>query len=244
MIVDDEQHCIDRINYLISKHPGIFHLVATCNTVEDALKTVNEIKLELVFLDIQINDKTGFDFLESLTSIEFNVVFTTAFEQFAIKAFKYSAFDYLLKPIDQDDFSQVINRLKETYPQRSLQSQMQTLLYNLKANDIAKKITIPTSEGFLVIKVDDILYCAADINYAYIHLKDDKIHVSKPLKYYEELLPNDFFFRTHSSYLININHVKSYNKSGLVTMIDGTVINVSTRKKEAFLKLIHKQMPH
>ncbi|OMP32479.1 LytTR family DNA-binding domain-containing protein [Mangrovimonas sp. DI 80] len=244
LIVDDEQHCIDRLNYLTSKHPEVLEVVATCNTVENALTLIEEVNPDLVFLDIQINGKTGFDFLEALNSVNFNIIFTTAYEQFAIKAFKYSAFDYLLKPIDEDDFTHVLNRLKKGLSNKSLESQMQTLLYNLKANDTSKKITIPTLEGFLVIETNNILYCEADTSYTFIHINDKKIHVSRPLKYYEELLPEDNFFRVHNSFLININHIKSYNKSGFITMDNDSIINVSTRKKEAFLRLIKKRMSH
>jgi two-component system LytT family response regulator len=224
---------------LIKNHTNTFNVIATCNTVEEAIEATKKLQPELVFLDIKIHDKTGFEYLEQLDTINFKVVFTTAFNNYAIKAFKYSALDYLLKPIDSDDFSDCISRIKQNIDQSGLDVQIKSLLNNLKKEDKKKTITIPTANGFEVLEIGSIIYCQADTSYTYIYTTNNKILVSKPLKFYDDLLSDNNFYRIHNSHLININHVKKYTKGkgGFVTMSNKESIDVSTRKKEGFLKL-------
>lgn len=238
LIVDDEQHCINHIQKLISDYEHKLKVIATCNTVDDALIQAQALQPDLVFLDIEINNKTGFDFLEQIGTYNFKVIFTTAFNNYAIKAFKYSALDYLLKPIDKDDFKNSIERLENNINASENGLQIKMLLDNLQKEDKKRSIRIPTSNGFEILEIIDIIHCEADTSYTHIHTKNNSILVSKPLKYFEELLSDANFFRIHNSSLINIDHVKKYTKGkgGYVTMSNNASLDVSTRRKEDFLK--------
>lgn len=237
IIIDDEAHCTDRVLNLIERHPNTFNVVATCDTVDKALKVVPALQPDLVFLDIKIHNKTGFDFLQEIKNVNFKVIFTTAFDNYAIKAFKYSAFDYLLKPIDSDDFSDAVTRLKADMTNFNIEHQIQNLLKNIKP-DQKKIITIPSLTGFETLKVEDIIHLEADTSYTYIFTEDSKIMVSKPIKFYEELLDDNSFFKTHKSHLINMNHVKKYfkGKQSYVVMSNEAQVPISVRRKEEFLK--------
>ncbi|WP_040253571.1 LytR/AlgR family response regulator transcription factor [Psychroserpens mesophilus] len=239
LIIDDEQHCIDRVKKLINNHTDNLQIVGTSSTVDDALKKTIALNPDLVFLDIEIHDKTGFDYLEQLGEFDFNLIFTTAFNNYAIKAFKYSAMDYLLKPIDSDDFIGAIKRLNKRISATDTESQIKLLLNNLKKEDHKKTIRIPTLDGFEIVEIGDIIHCQAETSYTHIFTTQKKHMVSKRLKFYEDLLKDAHFFRIHNSHLVNINHVKKYTKGkgGYVTMSNNSTIDVSTRKKEEFLKL-------
>lgn len=237
IIIDDEAHCSDRVLSLIEQHPNTFQVLAVIDTVEEALKLVPQLQPELVFLDIKIHDKTGFDFLQDIGQVNFKVIFTTAFDNFAIKAFKFSAVDYLLKPIDSDDFKASVVRLKENISQQNMEHQLQNLFKNLKP-DQKKVITIPSLTGFETLKVEDIIHLEADTSYTHIFTKDGKIMVSKPIKFYEDLLTDNSFFKTHKSHLINIDHVKKYfkGKQSYVLMSNDAQVPISVRRKDDFLK--------
>tara|TARA_R110002111_G_scaffold248275_2_gene311815 strand:+ start:8411 stop:9145 length:735 start_codon:yes stop_codon:yes gene_type:complete len=237
IIIDDEKHCSDRILNLIEQHPNSFNVLAVIDSVDEALKIVPQLHPDLIFLDIKIHDKTGFDFLQEIDAITFKVIFTTAFDNYAIKAFKFSAIDYLLKPIDSDDFSDAIVRLKENLSHQSMEHQLQNLFKNLKPNQ-KKVITIPSLTGFETLKVEDIIHLEADTSYTHIFTKDDKSMVSKPIKFYEDLLADNSFFKTHKSHLININHVKKYfkGKQSYVVMSNDAQVPISVRRKDDFLK--------
>jgi two-component system LytT family response regulator len=239
LIIDDEQHCIDSIKNLIDNYGKNLNIVATCSTVEEAIEKTNLLNPDLVFLDIEIHDQTGFDYLEQLGEFDFNLIFTTAFNNYAIKAFKYSAMDYLLKPIDSDDFIGAIKRLKKRISASDTKAQIKMLLNNLKKEDHKKTIRIPNLDGFEIVEISDIIHCQAETSYTHIFTEHQKFMVSKGIKFYEDLLKDANFFRIHNSHLVNINHVKKYTKGkgGYVTMSNNSTIEVSTRKKEEFLKL-------
>ncbi|TBV25637.1 DNA-binding response regulator [Meridianimaribacter sp. CL38] len=237
IIIDDEAHCVERVLSLINRHPNTFNVLAICNTVEEALEVVTKMEPDLVFLDIKIHDKTGFDFLKGMSKINFKVIFTTAFDNYAIKAFKFSAFDYLLKPIDADDFNDAVNRLKTSLQESNIEHQIQNLFKNLK-QDQKKVITIPTLSGFETLKVEDIIHLEADTSYTHIFTSEGKTMVSKPIKFYEDLLEDNSFFKTHKSHLINLEHVKKYykGKQSYVVMSNNSKVPISVRRKEEFLK--------
>jgi len=239
LIIDDEQHCIDRIEKLINDYGKNLNIIATCSTVEDALKKTDALNPDLVFLDIEIHDKTGFDYLEQLGEFDFHLIFTTAFDNYAIKAFKYSAMDYLLKPIDNDDFIKAIERLNKRVSAADTEVQIKMLLNNLKKEDHKKTIRIPTLDGFEILEIRNIIHCQAETSYTHIFTEQQKYMVSKSIKFYEDLLKDANFFRIHNSHLVNINHIKKYTKGkgGYVTMSNNSTVDVSTRKKEEFLKL-------
>ncbi|PVW12844.1 LytR/AlgR family response regulator transcription factor [Marixanthomonas spongiae] len=238
MVIDDEQHCIDHVVELLASYKEEYVLVATAKTVADALKIAKEQRPDLVFLDVQIGPNTGFDFLEQVGPASFDVIFTTAYDRYALKAIKFSALDYLLKPIGTKEFATALERFK-THTTQHMAQRIAVLLQNMEHQNALKKITVPTSEGYEFLEVDQILRCEADKNYTHIHLKNGKkITVSKTLKTFEELLATEQFFRVHNSHLINLNEVKKYvkGKGGYVIMTNNHSIEVSTRRKEQFLE--------
>ncbi len=245
IIVDDEQHCINALLKLVEPISNTIKITNTFNSVDEALLKVQEISPDLVFLDVQINDKTGFDFLEELETIPFEVIFTTAHEKYAVQAFKFSAVDYLLKPIDEDDFTQAISKLNLKIEAKDFSKKVKSLLSNVNKNDGQKRITIPTSEGLEFLDVADIIRCESDVNYTTIYTNDKRsLVVSKTLKWFETLLQNAGFFRIHNSHLINLSYIKKYTKGkgGYVTLSDDSNIEVSTRKKEGFIKALEFMM--
>jgi two-component system LytT family response regulator len=245
VIVDDEQHCINRLEGMIRDYcRQTVQIIGTFNTVETAISGIEELKPDLVFLDVQLHDVTGFDLLSRIPYIDFEVIFVTAYDNYAIKAFKFSAVDYLLKPVDPDDLLRAISKLQRVLEQQDLSNKFSTLLHNLKAgNPATRKITIPTSKGLVFLPIDDIIRCEASINYTTIYLKDkQQLMVAKTLKDFEDILSDYQFFRIHNSHLINLNYIKTYHKGkgGYVVLSDNTSLEVSTRRKDLFLKKIEE----
>ncbi|HEY4149226.1 MAG TPA: LytTR family DNA-binding domain-containing protein [Chitinophagaceae bacterium] len=241
VIIDDEQHCINRLGSLLREHcADTVTLAGTWSSVPEGLEALRRQQPDLVFLDVMIHEETGFDLLKQLPRIHFDVIFTTAFEKYAVQAFKFSAIDYLLKPIDPDDLKQAIGKMVRKMEKSELPGKLETLFHNLKdMQGSSKRIGIPTINGFTFLQVNDIIHCQSDINYTTLFLKEkQKITVAKTLKEFEELLSEYNFYRVHNSHLINLGCVKSYNKGkgGFVLMSDNSEIEVSTRRKDEFLK--------
>lgn len=238
-IIDDELHCIHWLEKLIKTSKFDIEPVSSYTSVDTALKELPKLGVDVVFLDVQIEGKTGFDFLKELVYVQPEVIFTTAHAQFAIHALKLSAVDYLLKPIDRDDFEAAIKKLQTRMEAKEITQKLEVLFYNLQKQDIHKKISLPTSDGYTFVEIQDIVRCQADINYTHLFLQgNQKLTVSKSLKYFEELLCHFNFFRIHNSHLINLSYVRKYTKGkgGYVTMTDNSRLEVSTRRKENFLK--------
>ena len=243
LIIDDEQHCIDRlINLLMPTYEKLIEVAGTVQDVEQGIRAITLLKPELVFLDVQIHDKTGFDLLRLLPEINFAIIFTTAYERFAIQAIKFSAIDYLLKPIDADELNFALLKLINDTSKKLTSQKIETLLQNTQKNTgISKKIIVPTITGFEFLEIANIIRCESDINYTTIYLRDrQKLVVAKTLKEFEELLTDHSFFRIHNSHLINLAFIKRYNKGkgGSVILYDGSEIEVSHRRKDAFLKIL------
>jgi len=245
IIVDDEQHCIDRLNTLLQElFVQDIAVKAACKTVEEAVDAIKTVKPQLVFLDVQINEETGFDLLEQLPQIDFAVIFTTAFEKYAVQAFKFSAVDYLLKPVDTDDLKMAVEKAKSGIAIKDTAAKIDVLFYNSQQiENKLKRICIPVSTGLLFIQVSDIIRCESDVNYTTLYLKDKKkIVAAKTLKDFEEMLTGYNFYRVHNSHLVNLAYITGYNKSkgggGVVIMSDGSEAEVSTRRKEEFLRRI------
>lgn len=238
IIIDDEKHCIDRLSALLKEHCSNIHLMESFQSVKDGLEGIKKLLPDLVFLDVQIHNKTGFDLLQQLDKINFEVIFTTAYDKYAVQAFKFSAIDYLLKPVDVDDLKQAVEKLEKKISQSEAAKRFDTLFHNLQSQQGAsKKICIRTVNEFTWVQVDDIIRCQSDVNYTNIVLKDkQKITVSRTLKEFEDMLTDFNFYRVHNSHLINLAFVKTYNKGGFVVMSDGSEVEVSSRRKEDFLK--------
>jgi two-component system LytT family response regulator len=241
IIVDDEQHCIDRLQGLLeSDYTNSVQLLGAFDSVSKGYKAVKELSPDLLFLDVQIHEKTGFDLLRELGHLDFEVIFTTAYDKFAVQAFKFSALDYLLKPVDKDDLKLAMDKFVSKAKKDGAINRLDNLLLNLKSqNGQPKRIIVPTTSGFEVFEMAEIIRCESDVNYTTIYLKNkQKLVVAKTLKEFEEMLSEHGFFRVHNSHLINLAFVKSYNKGkgGSVVLSDGTEIEVSTRRKDEFLK--------
>lgn len=239
IIIDDEQHCIDRLQVLL-QDIGIIKLSGIATNVDEGIKLVAAVQPQLVFLDVQLNDKTGFDFLQSFKNVNFEVIFTTAYDRYAIQAFKFCALDYLLKPVDVAELRDAINKLQQKLSFEYTRQKLEILFHNMRtARSTLKKICVPVLNGFVFLDVDEIIRCKSDVNYTTIYLKDKtKIVVAKTLKEFEQMLSDAGFYRIHNSHLVNLNYIKSYNKGkgGFLVMNDNAEIEVSTRRKEDFLK--------
>jgi two-component system LytT family response regulator len=246
IIVDDEFNSRDFLEKLLNKSfPDKFLILAKTESVDEALLAIERYQPDLVFLDIQMPNKNGFDLLKLVKTINFEVIFTTAHTEFAIDAIKASALDYLLKPINYLDLVEAIKRFDKKNFNAFKQEKIKLLLENI---DIGisefHKIAFPTDSGYELIKTSAILYCVADSNYCHIKCIDGKkITLSKTLKYVEEILPESIFNRIHKSYLVNLNYVNRFHKNDdyFVELSNGEKLPVSIRKKENFVNAITKK---
>jgi two-component system LytT family response regulator len=240
LIVDDELQSRSLIRKLLADHfPAL--ITEEAESVASASKKINEFNPDIVFLDVQMRGETGFDLLDKTGKANFGIIFTTAHSEFAIKAFRYSAMDYLMKPIDGEEFKSAVEKVLEIKNRSPLPEQIELLQKVRSDHKIPDKLTIPTAEGFLFVNINDILYCHAVSNYTEFHLVNkQKLLSSYTLGYYNELLAEQNFFRIHRSYLVNLAHIKMYkrNDGGLVIMDNGEEIEVSRSNKEAFLKIL------
>jgi two-component system LytT family response regulator len=241
VIVDDEHHSRESLQNLLTAYCPEVEVVGMADNVETGIEAIRKYRPEVVFLDIEMPSGTGFDLLNQVGSLDFDVVFTTAFEHYALKAVKISAMDYLLKPIDVDELIDAVKKIQRKKAQEIQNKKLYALLQNLNTQGKHDHtITLATSESVEFIRVHDIIYCEANGAYTKFHLKN-KHHllVSKNLKEYEELLADYSFYRTHHSYLINVSEVKRYVKGdgGYLIMTNGDAVSISSRKKECLLQL-------
>ena len=241
IIVDDELKSRESLKILIEDFCEGVTVKALCQNISEAIDAIDSYKPDVVFLDIQLQRETGFDLLNQIKSVDFEVVFTTAFSEYAIKAFKYSAIDYLLKPIDIGELRISLSKVDKK-SSRAVGDRLQQLLHNLRAGPSENyKLALPTTDGLLFVKVGEILYCQAASNYTEIILTDNRKYiVSRTLKEYEDMLAEQNFYRIHHSYLINLNEIKKYvrGEGGYVIMNNDKSLDVSKRKKEGFLARI------
>lgn len=240
LIIDDEQHCIDRIVDLLSDYKD-YSIIGKVQTINEALDATIKLAPDLIFLDIHINRDSAFDYLRQIQTKEFDIIFTTAHDKYAVQAFKFSALDYLLKPITEDDFREAIFRYTSRLTKYHFDKRMDVLIHNLdrQASDI--RISIPTQEGYEFYDVREIVRCQADGGYTHIIFRDGhKLTVAKTLKSFEELLSIANFYRIHNAHLINIKYLKKYikGKGGYVVMSDSSMLEVSTRRKDEFLRFL------
>ena len=243
IIVDDEFNAREFLEKLLRRYfPDKFLVLALCESVDDAIDAIEKFNPELVFLDVQMPNKNGFQLFKELNKINFEVIFTTAHSEFAIDAIKCSALDYLLKPINYIDLLETVKKYESKLHKAFQQEKLMLLIENLDTGNSAyNKIALPTETGFELVKTNAILYCEADSNYCKIVCLDGKkIVLSKTLKFIEELLPTSVFQRIHKSYLVNLNYVTRFNKTNelLVELSNGQTLPVSIRKKEDFINAI------
>jgi two-component system LytT family response regulator len=239
IIVDDETHCIHRLSEMLKDYcANNVELLDSFLSVNEGIAGILKLQPDVVFLDVQMNDKTGFDLLNEIPDINFEVIFTTAYEKYAVQAFKFSAVDYILKPVDAQDVVAAVNKVNKKISGNEISQKINTLFHNLNNNQ-AKRISIPTADGITFLEINDIVRCQSQINYTVIFLKDkQKITVAKTLKEFEELLSDYNFYRVHNSHLVNLSCIKKYHrgKGGTISMIDHSEIEVSSRRKEGLLE--------
>lgn len=241
IIIDDEPDARQSLQFLLTKHCPEIDIIDTAEGVSCGLQMIEKVKPQVVFLDIKMQDGTGFELLDQCPNPSFQVIFTTAHDDFALKAFRYHAIDYLLKPIDPKELYQTIHLVhKRIHQQAFQQQQLFDLLENSKASRF-DKLTLSTSEGLVFLKVEDIIYLQSEGNYTFfVTQQGEKIMVSKTIKNYEEILPSEKFHRIHQSYLLNLSYLKKFLKEegGMLLLTNGEKLPVSRRKKEGLLKLL------
>ncbi len=247
IIIDDDKNLRNGMKGLLSLYAPEINIVGEADNVENGAKEILNKKPQVVFLDIQLTDGTGFDILENIAKVEgkinTNIVFITAHEKYAIKAFRFSALDFLLKPVDPDELQQVIKKIKKSIESSSNFSNIDLLLENIsKKVDTFKRIALSTQDGIHLFDISDIIRCESKDNYTQFHIKNQKpILISKTLKEYDELLSEHGFERIHQSHLINIAYLKSYIKKdgGYILMSDGSNLPIAQRKRERLKELLN-----
>lgn len=242
IIIDDERHSRATLKNLISEFCENVEVVAEADGYKSGVEIIREYKPDLVFLDIQMPDGNGFRVLEDTRDVEFEVIFTTAYDSFAIKAFKYSALDYLLKPIDPTELQNSIEKVNKSKT-ADVNPGIEMLLKSIQEKKRPDKLVLSTFEGMHVVNISEIIRCQSDDYYTrFFFLNSKEILVSKTLKEYEQILTEHNFIRPHKSHLINITYIKSYMKTdgGHIILTDGSQIPVSRRKKEMVLQILNK----
>ena len=238
VIIDDEDHCIESIRLLLNKHQPQVEVISEITNPAEAINFISSNHPDLIFLDIKMPEMTGFELIAKIRNISFHVIFTTAYDEFAINAFRVNAVDYLLKPIDAEELVNAVKKVEQRIQQGKTSAQMSRLVEQVNHLLHAKeKISLPTNDGISFIKVDEIIRCEADSNYTKVVCENKKYMVCKTLKDLEILLKNNNFQRIHHSHLINLKHIDTYQrgKVGVVVMNNGDCVDVSRSRKGAFL---------
>ncbi len=242
IIIDDEINAQSLLEKTLDRYfPNKFNIVDKCISVDEGVQAIKKYEPDLVFLDIQMPEKNGFELFKQFEVINFEVIFTTAHDKFGIKAIKRSALDYLLKPINHLDLAEAVKKFEKKNERNFAQRKLSLLLENLNVNDQnVSKIAFPTLEGFELIHTNQILYCKAESNYCSIKKIDGSTKTaSKTLKFVEEILPATTFKRIHKSYVINLNYVVRYHKANKeIELTNGEKLPVSFRKEEEFINAI------
>jgi two-component system, LytTR family, response regulator len=241
VIIDDEFKSREVLKSLVEKFCDDIEVSASCQNGDEAITAIDIHKPDVIFLDIQLQSETGFEILERLDKIDFEIIFTTAYSEFAIKAFNFSAIDYLLKPIDIESLRKAVEKARKRIG-GSISLRVAQLAENMRGNSFRNsRLAIPANDGLEFITVGDIIYCEASGNYTNIYLGDNrKFIVSRTLKEYEDLLQDQDFFRIHNSHLINLNAIKKYIRGdgGQVVMKNDKTLDVSKMKKKSFMDKI------
>jgi two-component system LytT family response regulator len=242
LLIDDEPECLRSLAIDLAAHCPNVEVVGECAGGKDAIKAIHALRPDVLFLDIDMPYINGFDLLEMVPDAGFDVIFTTAFDQYAIQAFRISAADYLLKPIDPDALRSAVDKVQKLRAKGADNRPLQFLVQQLKdlENNAVRRIALPTFDGLEFIHLDDILYCKSDGAYSHVHFTNGgTLCISKALRYLEDVLSPFHFFRVHHSFIVNLNHVRKYSKAdgGLLILSNGDKVRVSRAKKDEFLDL-------
>ena len=246
LLLDDEINARKTIKAYLERYSGTDFEIKEAQSILDARQILEKFKPDIALLDINLSEGTGFDLLShiGIDNISFKVIFVTASDSYAVKAFKFNAIDYILKPVDPFEFDQTIQKTLKDLDQKPVGLQLQNLENNLTDRSITiNKIILRDQQQIQLVYTQDIVYCRSENNYTSFHMVDgSEIVISKTLKEYEDLLAKKHFFRTHRSHLINLDHFKKYDKreGGFIQMQDGTTIPLARTKKEIFMKIIEE----
>lgn len=237
IIIDDEKHCIITLEHLLKQHKNVM-VVATTQDSTNAKALIEEHQPDLVFLDIEMPKMNGFDVIAQFNPIPFKVIFTTAYDQYALQALRLNALDYLLKPIDDEEIATALDKFKNQ--EAAITTEQVQNLHLFTNGKLQDTIAISTQEGLFFVKIDNIMYLEADSNYTMIVMQDKSKHLaSKTLATFEDVLNNSLFFRSHKSHIVNLKFIKQYLRGdgGEIIMLDGKNIPLSRTKKQDFLDI-------
>ena len=244
VLIDDEIDSNRILQTLLENYCPRVRVVGTADGVDTASRLFREVKPELVFMDIEMTEGNAFDLLNRLQPIQFHIIFVTAFDNHAVRAFRYNAIDYLLKPVNIKELCAAVDKIPGKYVESNVLERVQNMLENIRGVDpVERKMAVPTVNGLSFISLRDIIRLEASGSYTAIYLQDKtKISATIPIKEYEEMLPETLFFRIHHSHIINLNKIKSYQKGrgGYVTMDDDSFIEVASRRRESFMQRLLK----
>lgn len=236
IIIEDELDAQHLLSKIIDEYCPDINVSGCASNVQDGISLIESLDPDIVFLDIQLGERTGFQLLDSLSNKSFKLIITTAYQEFALKAFKYEAIDYVLKPYSPKSILLAISKVQKQTIDNEVYKRLESLLSEQKKSS---KISLPTTEGYTMVCTEDIVHVAADRSYSHVHLASKKkLMISRSLKEIEALLPSSIFFRLHTSHLINLDHLDMYNKEdgGYAVMTDGSQVPVARRRKTEFLE--------
>ncbi len=245
ILIDDELLLLSGLQILLKQLCPQINVLATCTSVDEAKNKILLLKPQLLFLDINMPGKTGFDLLNEIDTENIEIIFITAHNSYALQAFKYSAIGYILKPVDDDELVEAVLKATKKIEDSQWKNSLDSFMHNIKATTKPQemKLCLPSVTGFQVIEIRDIIVCIAEGAYTnFILTENKKIMASRPLLDYEQLLEDNSFIRVHKSNLINVNHVKQYlrGEGGSVILSNGMEIEVSRRKKEHFIEMMKR----
>ncbi len=242
IIIDDEFHSLKSTELMVKENCNEVEIIALGNTPEKGIELIESYKPDLVFLDIAMPRMNAFELLQNLSERSFEIIFTTAFDEYAIKAFKVNAIDYLLKPIDAAELKEAVNKVKTKLRTGDGMNKIDQLLESLGQPTVKKdKVAIPVDGKIRMISFSSIIYCESESNYTKIYVEPDKkFLLSKTLKEVEKILTHQDFFRVHNSFLVNLSHIKEYirGEGGDLIMTNGNEVRVSRNKKDTLLRLL------
>ncbi|MBL7936251.1 MAG: response regulator transcription factor [Bacteroidia bacterium] len=243
LIIDDYKSLRESLKHLLNEFCPSVLVVGEAEGIDDGIEQITNLNPELVFLDVKLGNATSFDLLSKLVTIDFKIIFVTAFDEYALRAFKFNAINYLLKPIDTDELIDAVQRASVTIEKEQISDRVRHMFENISADKShPKKIVLKTAEQIHSVNVHDIIRCESDKNYTSFYLTGNKkIVVSITLKEYDDLLTPCGFYRTHQSHLINLDYFDYFVKKdgGMAIMKDKAQVPISSRKKDEFLKIIH-----
>jgi two-component system LytT family response regulator len=239
LLIDDERHCIETLRYELERHCPDIEVVGTASSGAEGIRAISEYEPDLIFLDIEMPGMNGFEMLKQIEPVDFSVIFATAYDQYAIQAFRCAATDYLLKPVMSDVLKEAVSRVTSRPETESYhKEQLEVLLHNMREGMKSLRLALPSGRSMDFVDASEIIYCNADSNYTHIILSEGrKYTLSKTLKDVEQMLAPLDFFRVHQSFLINFNYMRKYlrDDGGYVVMSDGKTIPIAKRRKEEFL---------